>query len=148
MQNNQWYNFKFYNGPVPAAEITESVSSCSVLHHSGAYSIFLGQVREDVIAGKKVEAIEYTSNEDMAIKVFDQIGSDAKTQFDIQSLQIIHSLGEVKKGEICLMVLVACGHRKESFNACEYIVERLKKEVPVWGREIFSDQTHTWKVNT
>lgn len=147
MQNNNWYNFKFYNGPVQVAEIAEGVSACSDLHHSGAYSIFLGQVREDTIDRKKVEAIDYTSNEVMAIKSFFQIGCDAKTQFDIQSLKIIHSLGEVKKGEICLMVLVACGHRKESFKACEYIVERLKKEVPVWGREIFSDQTHTWKIN-
>lgn len=147
MQDNKWYNFKFVNGAIPAFELSAILTNQSDLVHVGAYSIFLGQVREDIIDTKTVAAIEYTSNEEMAAQVFLKIANDAKPVYNIESIHIIHSLGTVKKGELCLLVLVACGHRKESFKACEYIVERLKKEVPVWGKEIFEDQTHTWKVN-
>lgn len=147
MQQNNWYNFKFINGHIPPEEISSGIALCSGLIHAGAYSIFLGQVREDIIDNKPVDAIDYTSNKEMAETVFFQIGNEAKEKFEIQSLKIIHSLGAVKKGELCLMVLVACGHRKESFVACEYIVERLKKEVPVWGKELLNDQSHSWKVN-
>lgn len=147
MQNSSWYNFKFVTGPVSSSELGNLIATNSNILNVGAYSVFLGQVREDIIDNKTVEAIEYTSNEEMASNVFSEIATDAKRIYNIQYLHILHSLGTVKKGELCLLVLVTCGHRKESFKACEYIVERLKKEVPVWGKEILSDKAHSWKVN-
>lgn len=147
MNSTNWYNFKFVNGPISSQEIGETIKQGSLFVNAGAYDIFLGQVREDIINGKNVNAIDYTANNEMATEAFSKIASDAKEKYDIKSIKIIHSLGQVKKGELCLMVLVMCGHRKESFIACEYIVERLKKEVPVWGKEILEDKTHSWKIN-
>lgn len=147
MQKNEWYNFEFVKGAIPPEVLSGMVKASSAICLTGAYSIFLGQVREDVIEGKSVHAIDYTSNEEMATAAFLQIALDAKSQYAVTSLKIIHSLGLVKKGELCLLVLVSCGHRRESFRACEYIVERLKKEVPVWGKELLEDQSHSWKVN-
>lgn len=147
MKNKEWYNFNFIAGPIPPDQISAKIASHQSEIHTGAYNIFLGQVRADKIEGKKVEGIDYTTKEDMAALVFEQISEDAKNKFELFSVDILHSTGPVMAGEICLMVLVTCGHRRESFEACEYIVERLKKEVPIWGREIMEDKTYSWKIN-
>ena len=62
-------------------------------------------------------------------------------------MHIYHSLGEVKTGEICLFVFVSSPRRKEVFKALKYVVEKIKSEVPVFGKEIFEDASHQWKVN-
>lgn len=147
MMKKDWYTFSFISGPITSGQIADRIASHQTEIHAGAYNIFLGQVRADRIEGKKVEGIDYTTKENMASAVFEQISEDAKMKFELFSIDILHSTGPVMTGEICLMVLVTCGHRKESFEACEYIVERLKKEVPIWGRELMADQTHSWKIN-
>ena len=63
-------------------------------------------------------------------------------------MHIYHSLGEVKVGEICLFVFVSSPRRKEVFKALEYLVERIKSEAPIFGKELFEDETHQWKVNS
>jgi len=63
-------------------------------------------------------------------------------------MHIYHSSGTVKSGEICLFVFVSSPRRKEVFKALEYIVEEIKAKVPVYGKEIFEDSTHQWKVNS
>ena len=60
---------------------------------------------------------------------------------------IYHSLGRVETGEICLFVFTSSRHRKDAIDACTYIVERIKREVPIWGKEIFEDESYVWKEN-
>jgi molybdopterin synthase catalytic subunit len=67
--------------------------------------------------------------------------------FDLTCMHIHHSLGEVLAGEICLFVFTSAPHRKAAIEACTYIVERIKAEVPIWGKEIFEDESFIWKVN-
>jgi molybdopterin synthase catalytic subunit len=62
-------------------------------------------------------------------------------------MHIYHSLGKVHAGEISLFVFTSSPHRKAAIVACEEIVERIKKEAPVWGKEIFEDETYVWKEN-
>jgi molybdopterin synthase catalytic subunit len=62
-------------------------------------------------------------------------------------MHIYHSLGVVKAGEICLFVFTSSAHRKEAIDACEEVVNRIKAELPVWGKEIFENETHQWKQN-
>ena len=62
-------------------------------------------------------------------------------------MHIYHSLGTVAAGEICLFVFTSAVHRKEAIDACEEVVELIKKELPIWGKEVFEDDTHQWKVN-
>ena len=147
MNQQNKYNFHFVNGAIPAQRISEAVMQSSNNHSIGAYSVFLGQVRADLIDDKKVVAIDYTANSEMATDIMLTIFNEAESEFEILSATVIHSLGNVLSGEICLLVLVSCGHRKESFKAIEYIVERIKKELPVWGKELLEDQSHYWKVN-
>jgi molybdopterin synthase catalytic subunit len=62
-------------------------------------------------------------------------------------MHIYHSIGKVKAGEICLFVFVSSKHRKDAFDACRDIVEQIKANVPIFGKEIFDDETFVWKEN-
>lgn len=124
----------------------------SILKHRdrteiGAHNIFLGQIRTDQIENQEVMAIEYSAYEDMALQQMHQIREDIFAEYPITCMHVYHSLGEVKAGEICLFVFVSAPHRKTAINACEETVERIKKELPIWGREILEDKSHQWKKN-
>jgi molybdopterin synthase catalytic subunit len=62
-------------------------------------------------------------------------------------MHVYHSLGRVEKGQISLFVFISSPHRKAAIEACEETVERIKKELPVWGREMLENQDNRWKVN-
>ena len=137
----------FIKGSISSGFIAETISNLSTNTSIGAYDIFLGQIRADKINDKEVIAIDYSAHETMAMNNFNQIIEDTLLKFELIDAQIHHSLGKVFKGEICLFVIVAAGHRKTVFKAIEYIVERIKKEAPIYGKELFEDKTHVWKVN-
>jgi molybdopterin synthase catalytic subunit len=83
----------------------------------------------------------------MANTVFHTIREDAFGKYELTCMHIYHSLGLVKAGEISLFVFTSSVHRKDAIDACEEIVERIKKEAPVWGKEIFEDESYVWKEN-
>ncbi len=114
----------------------------------GAHDIFLGQVRADEIEGKTVSAIEYTAYESMANQKFQEIQEATFEKFELTCMHIYHSLGTVAVGEICLFVFVSSPHRAVVFEALQFVVEAIKKEVPVFGKELFKDNSYQWKVNT
>lgn len=139
----------FVQGPITPEKIATSIAHHQVKTNIGAHDIFLGQVRADEINGKKVAAIDYTAQEEMALKAMHEIreATFAKHK-DLTCMHVYHSLGPVKAGEICLFVFVSSGHRKAAFSACRDLVEQIKKELPIFGKEIFEDDSHQWKVNT
>jgi molybdopterin synthase catalytic subunit len=138
----------FLQGAISPAFISESIAKHSSKHNIGAHNIFLGQVRDDIIGGKTVRSIEYSTYADMAQNQLHLIREAAFEHFALTCLHIHHSLGEVRKGEICLFVFTSAPHRHAAVEACAYIVERIKAEVPIWGKEIFEDESFVWKVNT
>ena len=138
----------FKKGAIPSEFIATSIANHQSKTGIGAHTIFLGQVRADEVNGKTVAAIEYTAYEDMANQKFHEIREEAFNKFDLNCMHIYHSLGKVKTGEICLFVFVSSPRRKEVFPAIEFIVEEIKANVPVFGKEIFEDETHQWKVNS
>ncbi len=137
----------FTEGPISPEFIANSIAKHQVKTGIGAHDIFLGQVRADEIEGKVVTGIEYTAYEAMAIEKIREIREDAFDRFSLSCMHIYHSLGVVPVGEICLFVFVSAPHRKEVFQALHQVVERIKKELPVFGKELFGDQTYSWKVN-
>jgi len=137
----------FREGAISADFIAQSIAKHQTKHNIGAHAIFLGQVRADEVNGQKVKAIDYTCYRDMANKQIDTVKEKAFEKFNLTCAHIYHSLGQVNAGEICLFVFVSSGHRKESFKASEYIVEEIKKLAPIFGKEIFEDETHQWKEN-
>ena len=138
----------FKEGAISSEFIADSIAKHQTKTSIGAHNIFLGQVRADEIDGKVISAIEYTAYEDMANEKFHEIREATFEKFDLTCMHIYHSLGTVKAGEICLFVFVSSPRRKEVFKAIEYIVEEIKAKAPVFGKEIFEDETHQWKVNS
>ena len=134
-------------GAVSPDFIAGSIAKHSSKTNIGAHDIFLGQVRSDVIGGKTVIAIDYTAYNEMAEQTFHEIREAAFAKYNLVCMHIYHSTGTIKAGEICLFVFVSAKHRADAFNACREIVEQIKAAVPVWGKEIFEDETHTWKEN-
>src|SRR5690606_1075099 len=132
----------FKQGAISSKFIGDSIAKHQTKNSNGAHNIFLGQVRADVIDGKTVSAIEYTAYEDMANAKFDDIREAAFEKFELTCMHMYHSLGTVKAGEICLFIFVSSSRRKVVFEALEYIVEEIKANVPVFGKEIFEDASH------
>ncbi|OQA06799.1 MAG: Molybdopterin synthase catalytic subunit [Bacteroidetes bacterium ADurb.Bin397] len=138
----------FIEGPVSPEKIATSIAGHSSQTGIGAHSIFLGQVRADIIDNKEVIGIEYTCYKEMADEILFSIREETFSRFQLSCMHIYHSLGLVKTGEISLFVFTSSRHRKMAIDACAFVVEEIKNKVPVWGKELLNDNTHSWKQNT
>jgi molybdopterin synthase catalytic subunit len=137
----------FMQGPIPALFVAESIQKHNSKTDIGAHSIFLGQIRADVLDNKTVAAIDYTCYKEMALEKMHEIRDAIFEKYDLTCMHVYHSLGVVPAGEICLFVFTSSKHRKTAMHACEETVELIKADLPVWGKEVFSDDTYTWKTN-
>lgn len=137
----------FTEGSISPSFIAESIGKHRTQKVIGGHSIFLGQVRADTTDNGVVAAIEYTAFEEMALEKMHLIREDIFEKYPLTCMHVHHSLGTIAAGEICLFVFTSSVHRKAAIEACEETVERLKAELPVWGKEIMEDETHQWKVN-
>ena len=134
-------------GPISHVFIADSIQKHSTKTNIGAHSFFLGQVRNDIIDGKPVEAIEYSTYEEMALEQMHKIRQAIFQKYQLTCMHVYHSLGIVKAGEISLFVFTSSAHRVAAIDACAEVVERIKKELPVWGKELFEDASYQWKQN-
>lgn len=137
----------FREGAISSEMIGKSIAAHQVKTHIGAHEIFLGQVRADEIEGNAVAGIEYSAHEEMANQIMHNIREAAFEKFDLSCMHIYHSKGIVKSGEICLFVFVSSAHRLPAREALAYLVEEIKSKAPIFGKEIFENDTHQWKVN-
>ena len=147
MKDNKPKNV-FKEGAISSEFIANSIAKHQSKTSIGAHNIFLGQVRADEINGKTIKAIEYSAYQDMANQKFHDIREATFEKFNLTCMHIYHSIGTVNAGEICLFVFVSSPRRKEVFKALEYVVEEIKAQVPVFGKELFEDNSHQWKVNS
>ncbi|TDQ11044.1 molybdenum cofactor biosynthesis protein MoaE [Pedobacter metabolipauper] len=137
----------FVAGPIDPAFIADSIAKHGSKTAIGGHSIFMGQVRRDEVDGKLVDAIAYTAYEELALEKMHQIREDIFEKYPLNCMHVYHSLGTVKAGQICLFVFTSSAHRKPAIDACSELVERLKAELPIWGKELFDNDTHQWKEN-
>jgi molybdopterin synthase catalytic subunit len=137
----------FKAGPIAPSFISDSIQKHSDQTGIGGHSIFLGQVRADIIEEKKVTAIEYTCFEEMALEKMHAIRQAIFEKYPLTCMHVYHSMGKVTAGEICLFVFTSSAHRKAAIEACSETVERLKAELPIWGKELFDNDTYQWKEN-
>ena len=147
METSKPIKKSFVKGPITAEFIGNSIAKHQTKTSIGAHNIFLGQVRADEIDGKTVAAIDYSAYEEMAEQNFHDIREAAFEKYDLTCLHIYHSLGNVKAGEICLFVFVSAPRRKVVYEALNYLVEEIKEKAAIFGKEIFEDETYTWKKN-
>ena len=113
--------------------ITETPSEMS--DGMGAIVAFHGVVRgtED---GESIRAIDYEANEEMARHQFKLIFADIEKQWPVESIHLIHRVGEVAVNEASLWVEVIAPHRAEAFAACQFLIDEMKKKVPIWKRAL------------
>lgn len=137
----------FLPGAIPSTLIAEQIQKHSTKTDIGAHQIFLGQIRADKINNKQVTAIEYTTYQEMALEKMDEIRESIFAKYPITCLHVYHSLGRVAAGSICLFVFVSSAHRKAAIESCAELVELIKAELPVWGKEVFDDEDYQWKEN-
>ena len=138
----------FLEGAISPEFISDSIAKHQGKHSIGAHNIFLGQVRGDEVEGKKVQSIDFTCYEEMANEKLHEIREAAFAKFDLTCMHIYHSLGNVKVGGICIFVFVSAPRRKQVYEATEWLVNQVKSEVPIFGKEIFENEESQWKVNS
>ncbi|MGF1497458.1 MAG: molybdenum cofactor biosynthesis protein MoaE [Elainellaceae cyanobacterium] len=111
---------------------------------NGAVVVMSGMVRNQT-DGKPVVALEYQAYEPMAVQVFRQIAAEIRQRWtDVTHVVIHHRTGKLKIGEISVLVAVGCPHRSEAFAACQYAIDTLKHQAPIWKKEIWADGSSSW----
>lgn len=110
---------------------------------SGAYVQFEGWVR-DHNDGRRVLRLEYEVYEPLAIKEGERIIAEAVRRFSLRQAAAIHRSGLLQLTDIAVLVGVSSPHRGEAFDACRYIIDRLKTRLPIWKKEHYADGTEEW----
>ncbi len=105
---------------------------------NGAIVIFIGIVRGHN-EGYSTERLEIQVYEEMALNQLQKIHDEATQQFDVHQINVIHRVGILNVSENIVGIAVGAGHRDEAFNACRYVLEELKKRVPLWKKEHTTD---------
>jgi molybdopterin synthase catalytic subunit len=109
-----------------------------VASRDGAVCLFLGVVRGES-DGRPVLRLEYEAYEDMALPLMEGIAADARRQFGVSDVRIVHRLGRLEIGEVSVAVAAVSPHRAEAFAACRYAIDTLKARVPIWKKEFYAD---------
>jgi molybdopterin synthase catalytic subunit len=110
---------------------------------SGGIVIFLGTVRDFSEAGK-VREIEYEAYDEMALKKMKEIIAYSKEKWPLRKVRLVHRKGKLSLGEVSVAIAVSAPHRKEAFEACRYIIDTVKGEVPIWKKERLEDGKERW----
>lgn len=125
---------KIVRTPIDLDEILRSVKS----PEAGAIDIFIGTTRNHS-NGREVLFLEYEAYEPMALKLMEGIIAEAHQRWSVDRIAIVHRVGKVEIGEASVVIAVSAAHRQEAFEACRYTIDSLKRDVPIWKKEVFSD---------
>jgi molybdopterin synthase catalytic subunit len=104
----------------------------------GAVAVFDGIVRNNS-RGRQTLHLDYEAYEEMALKQMDELGRQARVKFGVRRVTLVHRLGRLAIGETSVLIVVASAHRAQAFDACRWLIDTLKKTVPIWKRETFVD---------
>lgn len=104
----------------------------------GCVVTFVGIVRGTSTDGKPVTSLELEAYTEMAKKSMVSLATDAKTKFELEDIAIIHRVGKLSVGENIICIAVASAHRETAFKACKWLIDELKKLVPIWKHEFVS----------
>ncbi len=104
----------------------------------GAAVVFEGIVRDNT-RGRRTLYLNYEAYEEMALKQMDALAEQALHEFSIRDVAIVHRLGRLEIGETSVLIVVASGHRAAAFDACRWLIDSVKRTVPIWKKEHFED---------
>jgi molybdopterin synthase catalytic subunit len=118
--------------------MTQSVLDRLKLPEDGAAVVFEGVVRNHT-RGRRTVYLDYEAYEAMALKQMDALAKEARSRFGVREAAIVHRLGRIEIGETSVLIVVASAHRGPAFEACRWMIDTLKKTVPIWKKEYFED---------
>jgi molybdopterin synthase catalytic subunit len=104
----------------------------------GAALVFEGVVRNQT-RGRKTLYLDYEAYEEMALEQMESLADQAVHRFQIRDVAIVHRLGRLEIGETSVLIAVASAHRAAAFDACRWLIDTLKRTVPIWKKEYFGD---------
>jgi MoaE-MoaD fusion protein len=104
----------------------------------GAVVVFDGIVRNNT-RGRRTRFLNYEAYEDMALRLMHELAAEAITKFGVRAVTLVHRLGRLEVSETSVLIVVASAHRGQAFDACRWIIDTLKKKVPIWKKEHFED---------
>ncbi|MEW5739241.1 MAG: molybdenum cofactor biosynthesis protein MoaE [Myxococcota bacterium] len=126
--------FRVVDEPLSLERVVAAVARES----QGGLVTFAGAVR-DHSKGKKVTRLDYEAYAPMAEKKLAEIASEARAKWPGADVAVMHRVGTLKPGELAVVIAVSAPHRKEAFRACEFVIDRLKEDVPIWKKEYAED---------
>ena len=128
--------------PIDIESILQEVGDDS----AGGTVVFVGTIR-NISGGKPVDELEYETYKEMGEKKVSEIESEAKARWPVKKIRAVHRYGKLKVGEVSVVVAVSSEHRKEAFEACRYVIDKMKRTLPLWkkesrrGREVWVEGT-------
>jgi molybdopterin synthase catalytic subunit len=131
-------------GPMMTVEIVDSAIDAGAVVRGikagadGAVCVFDGIVRDNS-RGRKTLYLDYEAYREMAAEQMRRLAADALTRFGVRDVAILHRLGRLEVGETSVLIVVASAHRADAFEACRWLIDTLKKTVPIWKKETFAD---------
>jgi molybdopterin synthase catalytic subunit len=130
-------------GAVRSGIVCEKIDGDAILAsikhpEDGAIAVFDGVVRNNS-RGRKTLYLEYQAYEQMALKQMEELIAEALKRFPARDARIVHRIGRIEIGESSVFIAVASAHRAAAFDACRWLIDTLKKTVPIWKKEFFQD---------
>lgn len=125
---------KITEKPIDVQKVIDTATSLG----AGAVNVFIGTVR-NTAHGKNVVWLEYEAYESMAVAEIRKIIDEASHRWPLLGWAVSHRVGTLKPAEVSVVVAVSAPHRRESFEACQFIIDTLKEKVPIWKKEVFED---------
>lgn len=125
--------------PIEAPDVLRQVGD----DRDGAVVLFLGVVR-DHNEGAAVTGVSYDAYEEMAGRVLADIGAEAAQRLGTDRLAVVHRIGELAVGDVSVAIAASSPHRAEAFDAARYVIEEIKKRLPVWKKEHYVAAESRW----
>jgi len=116
----------------------ETIVSCMKDGSDGAVCVFDGIVRDNT-RGRPTLYLDYEAYREMALEQMRRLAGEAVEKFGVRDVAVVHRLGRLAVGETSVLIVAASAHRAAAFDACRWLIDTLKKTVPVWKRETFAD---------
>lgn len=120
--------------PIDTSSVLEGIKR----GEDGAAVVFEGVVRNET-RGRKTLYLDYEAYEEMALRQMESLAAQALTQLQIREVALVHRLGRLQIGETSVLIVVAAAHRAPAFDACRWLIDMLKRTVPIWKKEYFED---------
>lgn len=125
--------------PIDPAESIRAVSHAG----NGGIAVFIGTVRE-MADGRAVTGLDYTAYVGMAERELNAVAHEGAALTAGTDVAVVHRIGELAIGDIAVVVAAGHAHRAPAFDACRFVIEELKRRVPIWKRERYADGTREW----